>query len=149
MKRRTPSSTGPYPLFPDPTLFRSENVFADVGQHRGLEKTPAQFVGLAAHGDFSALVQGIFHMLFYLRDSGIVDKRALRDFVGEAVSYRKRGYLGGELFDEAVVYGFVHIDAVGRSEEHTSELQSLMRISYDVFCLKKKNKTTTTKHSTQ
>src|SRR3546814_1078720 len=30
-----------------------------------------------------------------------------------------------------------------RSEEHTSELQSLMRISYAVFCLKKKNITTT------
>src|SRR3546814_5552988 len=29
--------------------------------------------------------------------------------------------------------------AFGRSEEHTSELQSLMRISYAVFCLKKKN----------
>src|SRR3546814_3394638 len=29
----------------------------------------------------------------------------------------------------------------GRSEEHTSELQSLMRNSYAVFCLKKKNKT--------
>src|SRR3546814_9976851 len=29
---------------------------------------------------------------------------------------------------------------MGRSEEHTSELQSLMRISYAVFCLKKKNK---------
>src|SRR3546814_4540484 len=29
---------------------------------------------------------------------------------------------------------------VKRSEEHTSELQSLMRISYAVFCLKKKNK---------
>src|SRR3546814_6748940 len=29
--------------------------------------------------------------------------------------------------------------AVSRSEEHTSELQSLMRISYAVFCLKKKN----------
>src|SRR3546814_7090218 len=28
---------------------------------------------------------------------------------------------------------------IGRSEEHTSELQSLMRISYAVFCLKKKN----------
>src|SRR3546814_9609051 len=28
----------------------------------------------------------------------------------------------------------------GRSEEHTSELQSLIRISYTVFCLKKKNK---------
>src|SRR3546814_2527779 len=39
----------------------------------------------------------------------------------------------------------VHVGAVGvhlpavRSEEHTSELQSLMRISYAVFCLKKKN----------
>src|SRR3546814_8780391 len=30
---------------------------------------------------------------------------------------------------------------VGRSEEHTSELQSLMRISYAVFCLKKQNST--------
>src|SRR3546814_4431423 len=30
----------------------------------------------------------------------------------------------------------------GRSEEHTSELQSLMRISYAVFCLKKKKKDT-------
>src|SRR3546814_7987479 len=34
----------------------------------------------------------------------------------------------------------VHV--TGRSEEHTSELQSLMRISYAVFCLKKKKKTT-------
>src|SRR3546814_17408961 len=33
---------------------------------------------------------------------------------------------------------------VDRSEEHTSELQSLMRISYAVFCLKKKTQTTTT-----
>src|SRR3546814_5791020 len=35
----------------------------------------------------------------------------------------------------------------GRSEEHTSELQSLMRISYAVFCLKKKNiQTSITRH---
>src|SRR3546814_10182002 len=33
-----------------------------------------------------------------------------------------------------------HGSPFGRSEEHTSELQSLMRISYAVFCLKKKNK---------
>src|SRR3546814_2671144 len=33
--------------------------------------------------------------------------------------------------------------SAGRSEEHTSELQSLMRISYAVFCLKKKNQNTT------
>src|SRR3546814_4688898 len=42
---------------------------------------------------------------------------------------------------------------VERSEEHTSELQSLMRISYAVFCLKKKKKyntiTTNTKTQTQ
>src|SRR3546814_5725911 len=37
-------------------------------------------------------------------------------------------------------YGRSRLSAVGRSEEHTSELQSLMRISYAVFCLKKKNK---------
>src|SRR3546814_4448056 len=36
-----------------------------------------------------------------------------------------------------------------RSEEHTSELQSLMRISYAVFCLKKKKKHEKTKNNTQ
>src|SRR3546814_4941490 len=35
-----------------------------------------------------------------------------------------------------------------RSEEHTSELQSLMRISYAVFCLKKKNKQPLANHAT-
>src|SRR3546814_2705349 len=37
------------------------------------------------------------------------------------------------------------IDETSRSEEHTSELQSLMRISYAVFCLKKKNTNTQAK----
>src|SRR3546814_6350932 len=36
-----------------------------------------------------------------------------------------------------------------RSEEHTSELQSLMRISYAVFCLKKKNKKKTYRRNTE
>src|SRR3546814_6671341 len=39
---------------------------------------------------------------------------------------------------ETHVHGLRH-ERAGRSEEHTSELQSLMRISYAVFCLKKKN----------
>src|SRR3546814_13287577 len=43
--------------------------------------------------------------------------------------------LGGEIKGEASAAGR------GRSEEHTSELQSLMRISYAVFCLKKKKQT--------
>src|SRR3546814_4982052 len=40
--------------------------------------------------------------------------------------------------------GETPIDYAMRSEEHTSELQSLMRISYAVFCLKKKKKPTNT-----
>src|SRR3546814_1928744 len=43
---------------------------------------------------------------------------------------------GAELSVETEADGTRHI----RSEEHTSELQSIMRISYAVFCLKKKNK---------
>src|SRR3546814_18757454 len=49
--------------------------------------------------------------------------RAIRQIVSRAL-------VAGEVVD---VYA-----AAGRSEEHTSELQSLMRISYAVFCLKKK-----------
>src|SRR3546814_3002031 len=45
--------------------------------------------------------------------------------------------------DEAGEEGHVQLSEVDRSEEHTSELQSLMRISYAVFCLKKKNKQNT------
>src|SRR3546814_3693659 len=40
--------------------------------------------------------------------------------------------------------GVVVVDGEARSEEHTSELQSLMSISYAVFCLKKKNNKMTT-----
>src|SRR3546814_9170615 len=64
------------------------------------------------------------------------------------------GRLGSTLGEAQVNIGTFHLgrrnqggEAVLllRSEEHTSELQSLMRISYAVFCLKKKNR----KHSTQ
>src|SRR3546814_8171101 len=51
-------------------------------------------------------------------------------------SYALAGLFEAEaLFRAALVTG-----ALSRSEEHTSELQSLMRISYAVFCLKKKTK---------
>src|SRR3546814_9557518 len=46
--------------------------------------------------------------------------------------------------------GWRQVAAAGRSEEHTSELQSLMRNSYAVFCLKKKIKEiTTSKYETK
>src|SRR3546814_3271106 len=52
----------------------------------------------------------------------------------------------GPLFAVPAFAALGHLEAEAhaakvRSEEHTSELQSLMRISYAVFCLKKKNKT--------
>src|SRR3546814_5313490 len=47
---------------------------------------------------------------------------------------------GGESWDRVVpVFALPYAIWTLRSEEHTSELQSLMRISYAVFCLKKKN----------
>src|SRR3546814_3992780 len=60
-----------------------------------------------------------------------------------------------DLFDKSVVaLDFVYREALvredevreTRSEEHTSELQSLMRISYAVFCLKKKKRTPPSKN---
>src|SRR3546814_9259703 len=50
--------------------------------------------------------------------------------------------LGLWLASSPLIFGIADADSVAsRSEEHTSELQSLMRISYAVFCLKKKNYT--------
>src|SRR3546814_3433659 len=58
----------------------------------------------------------------------------------------REGRIGAELIRDAPVRGggsregaFLTLAVIMRSEEHTSELQSLMRISYAVFCLKKKN----------
>src|SRR3546814_8161449 len=56
---------------------------------------------------------------------------------------------GGERGRNAVGIDEMRVEPLGlqkdRSEEHTSELQSLMRISYAVFCLKKKTQKTTIK----
>src|SRR3546814_9468560 len=49
--------------------------------------------------------------------------------------HSRGGFGGGNAPDRRARH-----DGRGRSEEHTSELQSLMRISYAVFCLKKKKK---------
>src|SRR3546814_7277159 len=54
-----------------------------------------------------------------------------------ALSTRPPGGSGSE--GCSVSFGQVNLVEGIRSEEHTSELQSLMRISYAVFCLKKKN----------
>src|SRR3546814_8992263 len=64
-----------------------------------------------------------------LSDVGIVVRTAAVR-IDRGPGARARDQVGQALDDAAVVSG--------RSEEHTSELQSLMRISYAVFCLKKK-----------
>src|SRR3546814_13891994 len=60
-------------------------------------------------------------------------------------------HLPGRRVDDR--HGDLRLEGLGRlvhrSEEHTSELQSLMRISYAVFCLKKKNKHKSNSYHTQ
>src|SRR3546814_2572697 len=57
-----------------------------------------------------------------------------------ALDCRRRSKRGADAGDDDSAVTAVVLSGVGRrSEEHTSELQSLMRISYAVFCLKKKN----------
>src|SRR3546814_8557956 len=65
----------------------------------------------------------------------ILRRHALRPALMPVVSYL--GPAAAGLLTGAVVIETV-FSLPGRSEEHTSELQSLMRISYAVFCLKKK-----------
>src|SRR3546814_2288728 len=57
-------------------------------------------------------------------------------------SSRRRGTRSGQSPQLPEQSGRPHFGVLSRSEEHTSELQSLMRISYAVFCLKKKKTTT-------
>src|SRR3546814_3120303 len=56
---------------------------------------------------------------------------------------RRRHQVLSAALSRVVPGSHLHNPSGERSEEHTSELQSLMRISYAVFCLKKKKKTTT------
>src|SRR3546814_4968552 len=65
-------------------------------------------------------------------------RRVDAELVGAAHEPRQRGVAVLQRHWEGVLGSHPVVDR--RSEEHTSELQSLMRISYAVFCLKKKNK---------
>src|SRR3546814_2012409 len=66
------------------------------------------------------------------------------DLPGHGMSNPPAGEPSIELYAETVAAVIAALRtgpaaAIGRSEEHTSELQSLMRLSYAVFCLHKKN----------
>src|SRR3546814_8488933 len=63
------------------------------------------------------------------------------------VRFRGAGFLEIWFADATTFEEATEIDIAERSEEHTSELQSLMRISYAVFCLNKKTREYTTQDS--
>src|SRR3546814_2260506 len=71
-----------------------------------------------------AMEAGVKHIFFPVQDEALKDSPSAR-----AVQERHDAWAADIPKDD---------DALWRSEEHTSELQSLMRISYAVFCLKKK-----------
>src|SRR3546814_4162904 len=66
----------------------------------------------------------------------------IRPDEGSNILHRWRSHFLNFIEEPMIEFGVDGIQsALQRSEEHTSELQSLMRTSYDVFCLKKKTKT--------
>src|SRR3546814_5259195 len=86
-----------------------------------------------------AVAPGFINVLSWATESLIADGRGMGDTKqGVTLEIFGEGWSMGPLNDA------MKADALKqqRSEEHTSELQSLMRISYAVFCLKKKRITT-------
>src|SRR3546814_1853265 len=121
MIRRPPRSTRTDTLFPYTTLFRST---ATIGAERldPLDLRPQDQPG----GGLHAIA------------------RPGREIGRQAACHRAqigRGHADVDQLDaarRAASAAEILVGQGGRSEEHTSELQSLMRISYAVFCLKKK-----------
>src|SRR3546814_3683161 len=116
MLRRPPRSTRTDTLFPYTTLFRSPSrpkrdpTRQAKQQGKGPEQKPCSS---------RANEPGAAHRLRFSRSTGPL--RPQPD-------------------PNTIQYSPIYAMNNGRSEEHTSELQSLMRISYAVFCLKKKKK---------
>src|SRR3546814_8859288 len=109
MIRRPPRSTRTDTLFPYTTLFRS------------IVQTALKMT-----------IEPIFEVQFRPGSYGFRPGRSCKDALREVDRLLKEGYT--HVVDADLKSYFDTI----RSEEHTSELQSLMRISYAVFCLKKK-----------
>src|SRR3546814_2197930 len=116
MRRRPPRSTRTDTLFPYTTLFRS-NVDSLYGLTSAWEYDgPTLFTVFALYKpttDADAVLAAIDEEIAKVADEGVDDATLAR------------------------------VKTAMRSEEHTSELQSLMRNSYAVFCLQKKQKLTT------
>src|SRR3546814_1377609 len=119
MIRRPPRSTRTDTLFPDTTLFRS--LWLDGTR-------PASTVTPMSH-DTSLIGTVVMGLVLAFAFGFVASRLRLPPLVG---------YLLAGIAIGPYTPGFVADASLARSEEHTSELQSLMRISYAVFCLTKK-----------
>src|SRR3546814_11029602 len=113
MIRRPPRSTRTDTLFPYTTLFRSNDNLINT--------------------EFNTAF-AIQYQLFRSYEQQLLISNTTK-FVQQYEEISQNGEL------RPILEYFDYYSANHRSEEHTSELQSLMRISYAVFCLKKKTKT--------
>src|SRR3546814_4081997 len=134
MTRRPPRSTLTDTLFPYPTLCRSlRGEHRDVLPARGADDeaaaaSPPDAVATPLGGAaFGNVVHDTLEAAdFAAWDGGAEAPDGAPDAIAKALARHA-------------------LPQTPRSEEHTSELQSLMRISYAVFCLKKTKKNSTTK----
>src|SRR3546814_6016984 len=125
MIRRPPRSTRTDTLFPYTTLFRS--LLADI-------VVQLQRLLFSQFNDSPAVVAGghTENREGRLMECGCFQCASSTDARHRSASRRLPGGRGCRARSRSCWHGH-------RSEEHTSELQSLMRNSYAVFCLKKKN----------
>src|SRR3546814_13517178 len=134
MIRRPPSSTRTGSLCPSATLFRSADGVTRCNPGD-------RIVASVDWGGFAEQVVAAAENVFVLSDDlpledAVPVPMAYGTSYG-AVVWRAELKPGQSMLVHGAAGG-VGLAAVERSEEHTSELQSLMRISYAVFCLKKK-----------
>src|SRR3546814_3473572 len=127
MIRRPPRSTRTDTLFPYTTLFRSDDAREDLVEH--LVEAVEQ--ALVLHVDRAGQVIELI--------GAAVDHLAVEGFEQHQMLFEARGNArGATLVEEAEKHGAgLTCWGGGRSEEHTSELQSLMRSSYAVCCFEK------------
>src|SRR3546814_9680314 len=125
MKRRPPESTRTDTLFPYTTLFRSiQRQRAETQRHdmtMRIDDARHERAALAVLPEIQLFRPFVLSLQQLFDLASVVDQQCI------------------EPLDLALVVQSEAVDIIHkRSEEHTSELQSLMRISYAVFCLKKK-----------
>src|SRR3546814_4969719 len=145
MIRRPPRSTRPLTLFPYTPLFRSavleprmqvEPMAENAGQAIAERQAQAQPFLAPRRGLFQALEFVEDPRALFCRDAGTGIPYLDAHLVAAAPRTQQHAALAG--IAQRVGKEVLHDPAQQRSEEHPSELQSLMRISYAVFCLKKK-----------